>query len=524
MLIVRQRIHDGAVGAVDILGLAAQRDPAEWALPLGEERPDVGGHEARNVEGIADTRLERETAQVVAVIEGLGAQALETEHGRDVLADRVLDHLEVFLRIAVAQVGGLVDGERRRDIAAQRIVGRRLVGDDVGLQAAAQEFRVDLRGIADHADRRRRLRLAGLFRPFDRLVEAGGRLVEVAGLEPALDPGRVDLDAERDTFVHRHGQRLRAAHAAEPAGEDDPAAQRAVESLGGQRAEGLVGSLENPLAADVDPAAGGHLAVHDQAEPLELPEVFPRGPARHQEAVGDQYARGVLVGGEDAHWFPGLHQQRLVVLQPSQRRDDGVEGRPVAGGLARAAVDDQVFRALGDLRVEVVAEHAQRGLLLPAAGAQLGAACGADRGGDAQWAPPCPPPRAGEGIASPFPASRGGTIVARRPLRTSSMAAWISGSSTRSWSSVGIFSLIAACASPVRRPGFNGASRSMPCAAPSASSARMASTLVATWRARCALCQPMLLWSSWSAEVGSECTLAGVASSWLSVARAAAVY
>src|SRR5438477_4472734 len=190
-----------------------------------------------------------------------------------------------------------------------------------------------------------------------------------------------------------------------------------------------------------------------------------------------------------------------------------MERRPVAGGLARAAVDDQVFRALGDLRVEVVAEHAQRGLLLPAASAQLGAARGADRGGDAQWAP-----------TLPVPAGGGGTIAARRPLRTSSMAAWISGSSTRSWSSVGTFSRIAACASPVRRPGFNGASRLIPCAAPSASSARMASTLVATWRARWALCQPILLWSSWSAEVGSEWTLAGVASSWLSVARAAAVY
>src|SRR5205823_6071065 len=242
-------------------------------------------------------------------------------------------------------------------------------------------------------------------------------------------------------------------------------------------------------------------------------EVFPGCPARHQQAVGDQHTRGVFVGDEDAHRFSRLHQQRLIALQPSQRRDDRMERWPVAGRFAGAAIDDQVFRTLGDLRVEVVAEHSQRGLLLPAAGAELGAARGADRRGDGQRPPPCPPPRAGEE-----------TIAARRPLRTNSMAAWISGSSTRSWSSVGTFSRIAACASPVRRPGLSGASRSIPCAAPSASSARMASTLVATWRARWALCQPMLLWSSWSAEVGSEWTLAGVASSWLSVARAAAVY
>src|SRR4029077_3818798 len=303
----------------------------------------------------------------------------------------------------------------------------------------------------------------------------------------------------------------------EAAGQHDSTAERAIESLRGQRAEGFVRSLEDALAADVDPAGGRHLPVHDQAEPLELPEVLPGGPARHQQAVREQHPRRVLVGSKDANRFPGLDQQGLVVLEPLQGRDDGVERWPVARRLPRAAIDDQVLRALGDLGVEVVAEHAQRGLLLPAAGAQLGAARGTDRCRDGQSGPTPPSPPAGEGeiVAA---------IFASRPLRTSSMAAWISGSSTRSWSRVGTFSRIAACASPVRRPGLSGASRSTPCAAPSASSARMASTLVATWRARWALCQPMLLWSSWSADVGREWTLAGVASSWLSVASAAAVY
>src|SRR2546428_13165097 len=141
--------------------------------------------------------------------------------------------------------------------------------------------------------------------------------------------------------------------------------------------------------------------------------MFPGRPAGDQQAVGDQYARGVLVGGEDAHRFPGLYQQRLVVLQPSQRRDDGVEGRPVAGGLARAAVDDQVFWALGDLRVKVVAKHAQSGLLLPAAGAELGAARGADRGGDAQrGAPTLPSPASGGGKIVTLSRERRGKIVA----------------------------------------------------------------------------------------------------------------
>src|SRR4029079_1957369 len=48
--------------------------------------------------------------------------------------------------------------------------------------------------------------------------------------------------------------------------------------------------------------------------------------------------------------------------------------RVVARGAARAAVDHQLRRILGDLRIEVVAEHPQRRLLLPAAAVQLAAA------------------------------------------------------------------------------------------------------------------------------------------------------
>ena len=155
VLVIRQRLHHGAVGAIDVLRVTAQRDPAEGALSLGEQGADVGGDEPRDVEGVGDPRLERETPKVVAVVEGLDALALETEHGPHVLADRVLDHLEVFLRVARAQVGRLIDAERRRDVAPQRVVGGGLVGDDVGLEAAAQELGVDLGGITDHADRRR---------------------------------------------------------------------------------------------------------------------------------------------------------------------------------------------------------------------------------------------------------------------------------------------------------------------------------------------------------------------------------
>jgi hypothetical protein len=56
--------------------------------------------------------------------------------------------------------------------------------------------------------------------------------------------------------------------------------------------------------------------------------------------------------------LPDWTSQRLVVVQALQSAHDGPEALPVAGGLAGAAVDDEVFGALGDLGVEVVHEHA----------------------------------------------------------------------------------------------------------------------------------------------------------------------
>src|SRR3546814_15296783 len=82
--------------------------------------------------------------------------------------------------------------------------------------------------------------------------------------------------------------------------------------------KGLVGALHDALAADVDPAAGGHLAVHHQALAIELVEVLPGGPVRDEVGVGDEHARGVGVGGEDADGLAGLHEQGFVVAKVLQ--------------------------------------------------------------------------------------------------------------------------------------------------------------------------------------------------------------
>jgi hypothetical protein len=203
-------------------------------------------------------------------------------------------------------------------------------------------------------------------------------LVDEAGVVAPGGTVAVDLDDERRAAVHRDRKRLGAAHPAESGGQGRRAGQRAAEMLARALRERLVRALDDPLGGDVDPAACGHLAVHREAGALELAELLPRRPVRNEVGVGDQDARHIGRGAEDANRLAALDEEGLVVGQPPELADDRVEGLPGAGGAPGAAVDDQVVRILGNLGVEVVHEHPQRRLLRPAAAGELRAARRAD--------------------------------------------------------------------------------------------------------------------------------------------------
>ena len=220
-----------------------------------------------------------------------------------------------------------------------------------------------LRGVLDHRQR---------------LVERGGLEVDVAGGQAEIDPALVALDRQHREAGHGRGQGLRAAHAAEAAGQDPAPLRPAAEMLVGDGVEGLVGALHDALAADVDPGPGGHLAVHHQALAIELVKMLPGRPVRHEVGVGEQNARCVGVGLEHAHGLARLDQERLVVLQPLQHLEDPVEALPVARRPADAAIDDERFGMLGDLGVEIVLRHAVGGLGEPALAGAHRPARGAD--------------------------------------------------------------------------------------------------------------------------------------------------
>src|SRR3954451_6530177 len=68
--IVRDQLLHALVRAVDVLGITAQRDPAERANAAAEQRTDVSWNEPWEIERVGDAFVIGFLADVVAVIEG----------------------------------------------------------------------------------------------------------------------------------------------------------------------------------------------------------------------------------------------------------------------------------------------------------------------------------------------------------------------------------------------------------------------------------------------------------------------
>ena len=262
---------------------------------------------------------------------------------------------------------------------------RGLVGHEVGPDAAgfrpAHQFRHDLRGVAQEPDGHGLAARAVLLDQRQRVVDVARLLVQVARAQAEFQPALLALDVERNRAGEARRQRLRPAHPAQARGEDPAAFQVAAVVLPPGLGERLVGALDDALAGDVDPAARRHLAVHHQALAVEFVEMLPGRPFGHEVGIGDQHPRRVRVGAKHAHRLARLHQQRLVVVQVAQHLEDLVVAGPVARGAADAAVDHQVLRVLGHVRVEVVLDHAVGRLGDPALATQFRAARRADHAG-----------------------------------------------------------------------------------------------------------------------------------------------
>ncbi len=296
------------------------------------------------------------------------------QHCFDMQTHRLLGRFDDVPRCLFLLVLPTFDRPAGRQVAMQRVVRGGLIGDGIRAHAAAHEFRKNLGGVAEQRDGarfsfRNVARYAG-----QRVVEVGGLLIDIARAQSHVDTALTTLDGEHRRTRHGRGQGLRAAHAAQARGQDPAPLQVTAEVLASHLDEGFVGALHDALRADVNPRAGGHLPVHRQPFRIQLVEVLPGRPVRHQIGVRQQHTRRIRVARKHTHRLAALHQQGLVVLETLQHFNDGVETGPVARGAADAAVHHQCGRVFGDIRVEVVHQHAQCGFGQPTFAAHTGAA------------------------------------------------------------------------------------------------------------------------------------------------------
>ena len=113
-----------AIGFVDVLRIAGERDPAKRSLALAEQRPDIRGNEAREIERVRDAFVVGDLPDIVAVIERRDPLRVKRQHCVDVCGDRMLRRRReriVSGRIVLRRMP-VFDAPTRRQIAVNQIV------------------------------------------------------------------------------------------------------------------------------------------------------------------------------------------------------------------------------------------------------------------------------------------------------------------------------------------------------------------------------------------------------------------
>ncbi len=368
--VVGQQLLDLGVGLVDVLRVAGEGNPAERPDPSTEERADVGRHESGEVEGALHPRVKSDLADIVAIVKDRDAHVVELQHRAHVNGDRRPGRLDHTLWVGLAQRRGLFQRPANGQVSVQRVVRRGLVGDRIRPHPAPDQLRQDLRGIAQEAHR---ARLAGLARRFNGghcTVKIRLHFIDKTHFQATFDTSGVTFHRQHRGTRHSTSQRLRAAHTAQPTGENPLAAPVAAVVLFAAGHKGLVRALDDALRADVDPRTSRHLTVHHEPRPVQLVEMLPGGPVWDEIGVGDEHTGRVEVRLEDAHRLARLDQEGLVGPEPFEGLYDLVIAFPIPHGSPGPPVDHQLGGVFSDLGVEVVHQHAHGRLGEPGSAGQ----------------------------------------------------------------------------------------------------------------------------------------------------------
>ena len=113
VLVVREELLERLVGDLDVLRITRQRGPAERAQALAEERTDVGGHEAGELEGALVAGVAGLVADGVAVVEDLGTLVLELNHGLHLGGHRFTGLLRKGRRVGLGLCVPILDADLR---------------------------------------------------------------------------------------------------------------------------------------------------------------------------------------------------------------------------------------------------------------------------------------------------------------------------------------------------------------------------------------------------------------------------
>ncbi len=106
--------------------------------------------------------------------------------------------------------------------------------------------------------------------------------------------------------------------------------------------------------------------------------MIPVGPMRHKVGVRNQNTRCILVGAKHANRLARLHQKSLVIFQFLQAGNDLVKILPGTCRPADTAINHKFMRVFGNVRMQVIHQHAHRCFGQPAFGSDFRAGCRID--------------------------------------------------------------------------------------------------------------------------------------------------
>ena len=308
-----------------VLRVSGEADPAERPGATGEDRSHVCAHEAGNGVGVLDS------------VRG-GLRADSVPYSKTTAPRSRYPSIAFTWAASESKTARLNSGSsacasaassavKPRARSRERVVGSRLVGDDVELDLVPEKSWQHIGCVADkghragsacRGGRRAPHRIRPRRQPSRRKVGARPRSGSTSTTS-ARPPFRVTPKPWAPPIPPRPAVRTSSGEGA--------AEVRPRDGL-----ERLVREPEDPLCADVEPAGGRHLTEHRQAGVLEPVERVLVGPGRHDHRRRDEdAARPDASGGRRPYRTarPTFHLRRGVRAPRRSRRARSTREPPV---------------------------------------------------------------------------------------------------------------------------------------------------------------------------------------------------